>query len=87
MTPLGEMLSVRDTSRADKCLSLMIQSNLRHLPILTGAGNLAGILSLRDMLAPLVPPNPIDVHETRERNAQGTLETGGPRSFFRKLFS
>lgn len=86
-TPLTKMLAVRDTAGADKCLSLMIQSNIRHLPVLTDAGGLAGVLSLRDMLAPLVPAVPTDAHERRERNARGTLETGGPKSFFRKIFS
>ena len=49
------MLSVRDTAGADKCLSLMIQSNIHHLPVLTDGGGLAGILSLRADLGALSP--------------------------------
>lgn len=56
MTPNNEMLSVRTDQMADRCLALMIGSNIRHLPVLGKDGEaLAGILSIRDLVAPLVP--------------------------------
>lgn len=56
MTPLHQLLAVGEDDPASKCLALMISSNIRHLPVLKADGRLAGILSLRDMLGPLVPP-------------------------------
>ena len=56
MTPLHQLLVVGEDDPASKCLALMISSNIRHLPVLKADGRLAGILSLRDMLGPLVPP-------------------------------
>ena len=56
MTPFHQLLAVGEDDPASKCLALMISSNIRHLPVLKADGRLAGILSLRDMLGPLVPP-------------------------------
>ena len=56
MTPTELMLSVRTNQKADRCLALMIGSSIRHLPVLSAAGDrLSGILSIRDLVAPLVP--------------------------------
>jgi CBS domain-containing protein len=66
MTPNAEMLSVRTDQKADRCLALMIGSNIRHLPVLAKDGSaLAGILSIRDLIAPLVP----DGNETAQAAA------------------
>jgi CBS domain-containing protein len=55
MTGLAAMYSVRTKTTASQCLSTMMKHGLRHLPVLEESSTLAGILSLRDLVAPLVP--------------------------------
>lgn len=56
MTKLPQMRCVRVDTLASDCLGLMLHHNIRHLPVLSAKNrSLAGILSLRDLLAPLVP--------------------------------
>lgn len=60
-TPLSEVMAplhlcARASDPADKCLALMMSRQTRHLPVLDNRDmTLAGILSLRDMIGPLVP--------------------------------
>ena len=47
---------VRTADRATDCMALMISMNVRHLPILADKDSLlAGIVSARDLIAPLIP--------------------------------
>ena len=73
MTPLASMLAVKGSEPASRCLALMISSKMRHLPVLTKKGTLAGILSLRDMLTPLVAATAADEHGVGEGNVSGGI--------------
>ena len=61
MTPLSEMITVTPANKVIRCLALMLRHNIRHLPVLASssldaAPQLQGILSIRDVLSPLLSP-------------------------------
>jgi len=55
MTPLDQTLSVSLTDPASKCIDLFYEKSARHLPVLDRKEQLVGIISIRDMLRPLLP--------------------------------
>jgi len=50
-----ELLTVGPSTPAEEALALMLERNIRHLPVLEGAA-LAGIVSLRDLVGGQHPP-------------------------------
>ena len=56
MEQMHALPCVRTADRATDCMALMISMNVRHLPILADKDSLlAGIVSARDLIAPLIP--------------------------------
>jgi len=53
MTPLSEVVHVSLADSVSKCVDTFFERNLRHLPVIDGA-HLSGILSLRDILRPII---------------------------------
>jgi CBS domain-containing protein len=49
----GDVVTIDCSQPLEECLSLMIDKNIRHLPVYDG-GELAGLLSVRDVLKEVV---------------------------------
>jgi CBS domain-containing protein len=49
----GKVLYVDDTQSLDECMAIMIDKNIRHLPVY-GDGKLVGLISVRDVLKEVV---------------------------------
>lgn len=54
MTPLEETLTVNLTDPASHVISTFFNNNVRHLPVVDGRERLVGIISMRDLLRPLL---------------------------------
>lgn len=54
MTPLESVLHVSLTDPASKVIDLFFNKNVRHLPVIDNRAHLAGIISVRDLLRPLI---------------------------------
>lgn len=54
MTPRAEMLLATAGTDGSACLDMMLENNVRYLPVTNKERTqLLGVLSLRDLLAPL----------------------------------
>lgn len=54
MTPLDQIERVSITDSVSKCVDILIAKNVRHLPVIDGE-HLFGVVSLRDVLRPMLP--------------------------------
>ena len=54
MTPWESVLHVSLTDPASKVIDLFFNKNVRHLPVIDNRAHLAGIISVRDLLRPLI---------------------------------
>jgi len=54
MTPLAELLSVSLTDPIEAAIDTFYAHNVRHVPVIDKKGRLAGIVSARDLLRPLL---------------------------------
>ena len=64
MTPLKDILHVSLNDEATKCVDILFSKNATHLPVIDG-GHLSGIISLTDLIRPLLPPGE-EAHKKRE---------------------
>eukprot|EP00325_Prymnesiales_sp_UTEX-LB-985_P023517 CAMPEP_0174737396 /NCGR_PEP_ID=MMETSP1094-20130205/68264_1 /TAXON_ID=156173 /ORGANISM="Chrysochromulina brevifilum, Strain UTEX LB 985" /LENGTH=271 /DNA_ID=CAMNT_0015940621 /DNA_START=150 /DNA_END=965 /DNA_ORIENTATION=- len=55
MTPLSDLVSCSITDTAESVVEKFFNNNMRHIPVID-RGQLVGIISVRDMLRPLLPP-------------------------------
>jgi len=49
----GKVISVQAAQSLEECMSLMIEKNIRHLPVYEGS-KLAGFISVRDVLKAMI---------------------------------
>jgi len=54
MTPIDQTLHISLTAPALDCVDIFLRHNVRHLPVVDGE-KLLGIISMRDVLRPLLP--------------------------------
>lgn len=54
MTPLKGLLHVSLTDSASHVIEVFFRNNVRHLPVIDSKEHLVGIISMRDMLRPLM---------------------------------
>jgi len=54
MTPLANVLHVSLTDPASQVIDIFFNNNVRHLPVIDGKGQLCGIISVRDLVRPLL---------------------------------
>jgi acetoin utilization protein AcuB len=76
-----DVATVRPDARLDVATTLMRERNVRHLPVVDGAGRLVGIVTARDlrqaMFAPAVQAETTDVRAVLESLCVGDVMTRG----------
>lgn len=76
MTPLEKVEHVSITDTVSTCVDKLFARNVRHLPVIDGE-HLFGVVSLRDILLPLLP-------EKHEANVLAGAEHGQSSSIWRE---
>ena len=58
MTPIGNTVHVNATDPASHVIDVFFSHNLRHLPVIDRRSHLVGIISVRDLMRPIINPDP-----------------------------
>jgi CBS domain-containing protein len=64
MTP--EVICVTPSQSADKCMAIMTDKRIRHLPVLDGDGRLAGVISIGDVVKAIISEQQVMINHLED---------------------
>ena len=70
-TPVGEIMSspvvsVRPDQNLQKCMALMTDKRIRHLPVIDDAGELMGIISIGDVVKAVISEQEVIINHLQD---------------------
>jgi CBS domain-containing protein len=64
MTP--EVICVTQNQSADKCMAIMTDKRIRHLPVLDNDGRLAGVISIGDVVKAIISEQQVMINHLED---------------------
>ncbi|MFO7664985.1 MAG: CBS domain-containing protein [Chloroflexota bacterium] len=64
MTP--EVICVTQNQSADKCMAIMTDKRIRHLPVLDGEGRLVGVISIGDVVKTIISEQQVMINHLED---------------------
>jgi CBS domain-containing protein len=64
MTP--EVICVTQNQSADKCMAIMTDKRIRHLPVLDNDGRLAGVISIGDVVKAIISEQKVMINHLED---------------------